>query len=263
MASTGIWLFDNLIDDNTASSGHDSSIGRGGGVAANSVGGIVIERNTVVRNVASQSGPGYGGAFYMSRLSSFTLTNNLIAENDAANQGGALMCDTGGSQPVTGTLLHNTLAHNETRGSGQYALHTDSGRVTLRATNNLFYDNGCAVHGGPGAAITLTRSLFFANEVADTCGTGVVNLNPITGQDPLLKPSLRLKVGSPAIDAGVNAGVTVDLDGDLRPFGPAPDIGADESTVIAIKVYLPVLRRAVVSGDTRPLAPPDCVASGE
>lgn len=239
----GIWLYDNLIDDNTASSGPDSSIGRGGGVATNSVAGIVIERNTVVRNVASESGPGYGGAFYISRLTSFTLTNNLIAENDAANQGGALMCDTGGTLPVTGTLLHNTFAHNETHGSGQYAIHTDTGRVTLRAVNNLFYDNGCAVHGGPGADIILTRSLFFGNEAADTCGTGVVNQLQLTGLDPLLKSNLRLKVGSPAIDAGVDAGVSVDIDGDPRPFGSAPDIGADESTVNVIKVYLPVLGR--------------------
>jgi hypothetical protein len=38
----------------------------------------------------------------------------------------------------------------------------------------------------------------------------------------------RLKEGSPAINAGVAAGVTIDLDGKPRPVGIAPDLGAFE-----------------------------------
>ena len=40
--------------------------------------------------------------------------------------------------------------------------------------------------------------------------------------------NFRLKEGSPAIDAGVGAGVIIDLDGKMRPIGPAPDLGAYE-----------------------------------
>lgn len=40
--------------------------------------------------------------------------------------------------------------------------------------------------------------------------------------------NFRLKPGSPAIDAGVNAGVLLDLDGLGRPKGAAPDLGAYE-----------------------------------
>lgn len=40
--------------------------------------------------------------------------------------------------------------------------------------------------------------------------------------------SFRLRGGSPAIDKGVNAGVTIDLDGKPRPVGLKPDLGAYE-----------------------------------
>lgn len=40
--------------------------------------------------------------------------------------------------------------------------------------------------------------------------------------------NFRLKEGSPAIHAGVNAGISLDLDGASRPVGSAPDLGAYE-----------------------------------
>lgn len=40
--------------------------------------------------------------------------------------------------------------------------------------------------------------------------------------------SFRLKDGSPAIDKGVNASITLDLDGKPRPVGTKPDLGAYE-----------------------------------
>jgi hypothetical protein len=38
----------------------------------------------------------------------------------------------------------------------------------------------------------------------------------------------HLQTGSPAIDAGTDAGVTTDIEGTGRPQGPAHDIGATE-----------------------------------
>ena len=49
----------------------------------------------------------------------------------------------------------------------------------------------------------------------------------LTG-DPKLDATYRLRAASAAIDQGVDAGVTTDIDGDRQPIGPACDIGADE-----------------------------------
>lgn len=55
----------------------------------------------------------------------------------------------------------------------------------------------------------------------------LVPLNPLTG-DPLLNQHQLLSFGSEAIDVGVDAGVTEDIEQQARPDGPGFDIGADE-----------------------------------
>lgn len=60
--------------------------------------------------------------------------------------------------------------------------------------------------------------------------------------DPKLNSSYHLTSDSPASNAGVNAGVFTDLDGELRLFGDGFDIGADE--MISHSVYLPAVLRS-------------------
>lgn len=53
-----------------------------------------------------------------------------------------------------------------------------------------------------------------------------------SAQDPLLASDYHLSPCSPAIDAGTAAGApSIDIDGDPRPQGSAPDIGADETSL--------------------------------
>jgi hypothetical protein len=54
----------------------------------------------------------------------------------------------------------------------------------------------------------------------------------------------HLLSGSAAIDRGVNANVTIDIDGQLRPNGSMPDLGADEwYPPLDKKVYLSLVIR--------------------
>lgn len=259
-ASDRVTVLDNTFDGNTASvpsnggggglqlwNAHAASIrhntfehnvgcgtagegaGRGGGLRLYGSRGVVIDANHFVANRASHSTFGLGGALYLSRNTSFALTNNILALNHASYEGGAIAFETGPTEMVTGTLSHNTfVANNLGSGNGRIALHVNEPYVTLNGSNNLFSGHSYAVYGQDASTVILTRTLFFGNSVADVGGTNVTSLSPISGKDPLLDTSYHLKAGSPAINAGVPAGVTGDIDDDIRPMGGGFDIGADE-----------------------------------
>ncbi|RMF27033.1 MAG: hypothetical protein D6759_18450, partial [Chloroflexi bacterium] len=164
------------------------------------------------------------------------------AENHATSQGGGVAFETSTSQPVTGTLVHNTFAANDRgSGSGRIAVHLNAAYVTLVLTNNLIYSHTYGVYATTGSTATLYSTLFYANSDGDTGGPGsIANTDPITGADPLLDADYHLRAGSPAVDAGVNVPwVTTDIDGDPRPLGAFPDIGADEFRLY--EVYLPLV----------------------
>ncbi len=78
-------------------------------------------------------------------------------------------------------------------------------------------------------------------DTAGTIDTGTVNVY----DDPaFVDPGTwdyHVTSTSAAIDEGVNAGVTVDMDGESRPSGADYDIGADE--YVAWQLYLPLVMR--------------------
>jgi hypothetical protein len=98
-----------------------------------------------------------------------------------------------------------------------YYIYIQSG--TYRGDNNLFFGgaNGWQDRGVTMATLVAWRA---------SSGQDGRSLN----SDPLFVSSsdFRLKPSSPAIDAGVNVGLTKDILGVAIPQGSAPDIGAYE-----------------------------------
>jgi hypothetical protein len=214
--------------------GSETGFGLGGGLLGIESQALLLNANQVLSNSA-----GRGGGILMYHDTSFTMTNNIVAANVASAQGGGLAFDTAIGEPVIGTLLHNTFAaNNQGTGEGRSAIHTFEPYVTLVLTNNLIYGHTYGVIVVPTSSVQLYNTLFCAND-SDTSGAGeITNTNPITGQDPLLDAGYHLQAGSPAINAGVDAGVVADIDGDVRPTGNAPDVGADEAW---IWLFLPLV----------------------
>ncbi len=143
----------------------------------------------------------------------------------------------------SGKFLHNTIADN----TGGYGLLVDTaGVAVLTDTIIVSHTLGISVTAGSTArlAATLWGSGAWANGKdwggAGTILTGTLN---IWGIPAFVNPAgynYHIGPGSAAIDAGVNAGVTNDIDGEPRPVGAGFDIGADE---LDYPVYLPVVRK--------------------
>jgi len=233
----------NTLQDNIGCASTTTGSGRGGGLETYRS-DVTISANWVTGNTAGLgTSPSYGGGLYLSRDTSFTMTNNIVAANHSNYQGGGMAFETGGaSEPVSGILVHNTFAANDQgSGEGRIAIHLNTPYVTLVLTNNLISGHTYGVYATTNSTATLDHTLFYANSAGDTGGAGTIaNANPVVGQDPLLNSEYHLQLGSPASDAGIAIPwLRNDVDGDSRPFGAGYDIGADELYIRSM--FLPVV----------------------
>lgn len=223
---------DILLDGNTISGNSESGFEvKGGGIYLGSstarVGG-----NTIVSNTATGSHAGYGGGLY-AFLSTAVLTNNVVADNRSSTAGSGVYIE--GS---SAWLLHNTIARN-TGGDGSGICVTeypwDPRYSSVLLTNTILVSHTVGISIAAGNTATLEATLWgsgaWANE-HDWQGTGSITYTrDVTGTPAFLAPeagNYHIGLGSAAIDRGVNTGVSSDIDGDQRPLGLFPDLGADE-----------------------------------
>ncbi|MFN2185173.1 MAG: hypothetical protein ACK2UU_14370 [Anaerolineae bacterium] len=161
-----------------------------------------------------------------------TLVNNVVASSGDTS----LHAQAGSSALQSARLLHNTLS-GEGTGNGVYVA---TGYVTLELTNNIVANHASGiVNSDPvNSTVIVDHTLFWNNG-----DNGIIGTNPVYG-DPVFVNAdggdYHIGPGSAAIDAALDIGELLDVDGDARPIGPAPDIGADEAR---LRVYLPVILR--------------------
>jgi fibronectin-binding autotransporter adhesin len=270
---SGGWvtLENNRIQGNVASKGR----GIGGGFSYAASGHASLKDNIFLYNVAGTDGLGWGGGAYIdygesvdfnanvfvsntATLSptasgwagglgvysgmSITLTNNLIVGNHAIQEGSGLWVGSSmDADPSLVIMNHNTIADNVGCGIG---IHVDVSS-TLIATNTLISGHSHeAITVAAGSAVSMQATLWHGNGSLTggdgSIFTGTVN---VYGDPAFFDPTAwnyHLGPGSAAIDAGVAAGVTTDIDGHPRPMLGGYDIGADEALG---SVYLPLVQK--------------------
>ena len=160
------------------------------------------------------------------------ITNTIIADN-YVNEGGSGLVAYGSSA----RLLHSTIARNRGGDStGIYVIGSDTASSIVTLTNTILVSHAAGISVSQGSTATFTATLWGTDawgNGTDWSGDGKIITGAINiwGDPDFVNPNAgdyHIGPGSAAIDAGVNAGVTSDIDGEPRPIGLGYDLGADE-----------------------------------
>ncbi len=216
------------LTGNTAIS--QTSEGMGGCLYAQASHDLWIEGFYCVGNRANGEG---GGMALRDITGTLCLVNNILARNSGDYGVDGLYLE-----DVEAHLIHNTLAEQE------IGLQLKAGRAWM--TNTVIVGHTTAgVDAQSGTTLTLEATLWGSGDLAnaaDWTGSGLIV--PGTGYweaPQFLGERYHLGPHSPAIDRGLLTDVTVDIDGDPRPRGAAPDLGADE---VNAPIFLPLVLRS-------------------
>jgi len=220
----------NIIQDNLAKIG--------GGLEA-WLSSPQLYQNIIKDNAAVQKG---GGIYF--QWGDPTLVNNVIVDNHVENQSQEI----GNGLHIEGanlTMSHNTFARNtsgDDKGSGVYFVDLeDWGQPTIYMTNNILADQTVGIFANGVSTLTINGILWHNTPVTITTSpTAVLSVShQHTGDPAFAADGYHITAGSAVIDKGLDAGISVDMDGEPRPAGADFDLGADE---FWIKVYLPMVQ---------------------
>ncbi len=215
----------------------NSVYGHGGGLA-------IYGSGEIVGNLFLGNSAGAGSGLYVSGES--TLINNVIAENRSSYSDGSGLYLRRSSH----RLLHNTIARNT--GNGVYL---DDSTVWL--SNTVLVSQTVGISVTPGSTATLNATMWGSGTWANTtdwggAGTIITGTVNVWGNPAFAAPDAgdyHITPDSAATDAGVDAGVATDVDGEPRPTGTGYDIGADELYYPALKVTKHAFPNPVQAGE--------------
>lgn len=182
--------------------------------------------------IANQGGA--GGGVYLT-TGDGTIVNTLFARNHSVSlTGDALYLH------PTGTLsIQYTTISTPTQASGS-AIYVNSGIVEVK--DSIITNHAVGILQTAGS-VNADYNLFHGN-VLDTQGGGISNNHPIPGAPVFISPlqnNYHLGGSSAALDAGVDIGVYIDFDGNVRPQGAGFDVGYDEAGGAIL--FMPLVQR--------------------
>ena len=213
---SNIPLEDHVIEDNAA------GLAGGGLYLEESL--VSLNRNIVRGNQAGER----GGGVAVTKRSHATMGSNAIVDNQAGTTGSGVYVS--GSQP---TLIHTTLARNTGGdGTGIAAESQEGAASTVKLINTILANQTLAVRAAADNTISLTATLWDGNQLnwkldAGKVLTGSAKLN-FFGSARFQADGIHLQKDSKAVSVGVVTDVSRDVDGDGRPQGNGPELGADE-----------------------------------
>lgn len=261
LSGSDVVLSGNVVTTNTA--------GYGGGLCS-MFSAATFNDNTITANVAHYSGGGlcllsspatlygniisaniadyHGGGLFLAD-SKATLTNNVVADNQARTAGSGLYI--AGSAPH---LRHTTIARNTGGdGSGIHIISYVSGAYyssTVALTNTILVSQTVGITITGGNTVTVNGILWHDTPITVShAATATVTVqNQRWGDPAFVNPAAgdyHIGPASAARDAGIDAGVHSDIDGEPRPY-QLPDMGADEYWPPGAlrRLYLPLVWRS-------------------
>lgn len=219
---------------------------------------LLVEGSTLYDNDAA----GSGGAIALEGPSAgaVIVSNATIAENGAGADGGGIHSLNPSSLPVE--ISNSTVAYNAAAGSGGGIFRSAvplPGDGTIDLSSSIVAENQSGGSGPDVADETAAAGVFNAgfsligDASAASLDSDPVNSNRV-GVDPRIRslentggttPTISPRTDSPALDAGVANGLTLDQRGyertvGIRHFDPAP--GSDRTDIGSVELRYPRVR---------------------
>ncbi|MGD2079208.1 MAG: choice-of-anchor Q domain-containing protein, partial [Chloroflexota bacterium] len=226
--------------------------------------GLILSMNRI--RLQNNRGEGLGKVIHLdaagnytptARLNNVLLTGNGLPEGVPVTDEDALISVGPGFTNLNAYFAHVTAADNAVGGFLYAETHShDADLFQVALTNTLLsgFDNAfIASEYDPARLIIAHDHTLFenvTNQLNTLAGSPTFTAtNEIVG-NALLDTTYHLQSGSDAIDTGMEAGVADDIDGEFRPQGAGPDIGADEYLKLVAPAALTISGPTTVVANT-------------